>query len=143
MLLKTKINPVLPEKAIDGLLGEWKRGMLTFWTLGLLLTEPRYGLDIKKEIETSTQGRMRLGNSTIYQLLRRLEKKGLVESRWERSIQGPPRAYYQITATGKEILRRYVIEMFVPESPIAGALGGVVAKIMEKFAREGAPLNKK
>jgi DNA-binding PadR family transcriptional regulator len=128
--------PVLPEKVIKGMLDEWKRGMLTFWTLGLLLIGPRYGLDIKKEIETSTHGKMRLGNSTIYQLLRRLEKKGLMESRWERSTQGPPRAYYQITTTGKEVLRRYIMEVFMPGSPIAGALGDLVPKIMGELSKE-------
>ncbi len=79
---------------VEQMLGEWKRGMLTFWALGLLLVRPMYGLEIKKEIETSTQGKMKLGASTIYQLLRRLEKRGLVASHWQSTNQGPPRPYY-------------------------------------------------
>ena len=76
--------------------------MLTFWTLSLLLGRPRYGLEIKHEIEDSTQGKMKLGASTIYQLLRRLEKRGLVETSWESTTHGPPRAYCQPTPAGRQ-----------------------------------------
>jgi DNA-binding PadR family transcriptional regulator len=53
---------------------------------GLLLIRPMYGLEIKKEIETSTQGKMKLGASTIYQLLRRLEKRSLVTARYNQLV---------------------------------------------------------
>ncbi len=116
------------------MLGEWKRGMLTFWALGLLLVRPMYGLEIKKEIETSTQGKMKLGASTIYQLLRRLEKRGLVASRWQSTNQGPPRAYYQATEAGKAVVQHYVADMFSPGSPIASALGVLVGQLMQQFS---------
>jgi PadR family transcriptional regulator len=116
---------------VEQMLGEWKRGMLTFWTLGLLLIRPMYGLEIKKEIETSTQGKMKLGTSTIYQLLRRLEKRGLVASRWEATTQGPPRAYYEATEAGKAVVQRYVEEVLSPGSPIASALGELTGWLMQ------------
>jgi PadR family transcriptional regulator PadR len=125
------MGPSKVNDAVDQMLGEWKRGMLTFWALGLLLIRPMYGLQIKKEIETSTQGKMRLGASTIYQLMRRLEKRGLVVSRWEASTQGPPRAYYQATEAGKAVVQRYVDEVLSPGSPIASALGELTGRLME------------
>ncbi len=118
---------------IEQMLAEWKRGMLTFWVLGLLLTRPMYGLEIKKEIETSTQGKMKLGVSTMYQLLRRLEKRGLVTSRWESTTQGPPRAYYEATEAGKGVVQRYVAEVLSPGSPIASALGMLTGQLMQKL----------
>src|SRR5512146_2723109 len=118
---------------IERMLAEWKRGMLTFWALGLLLTRPMYGLEIKKEIETSTQGKMKLGASTIYQLLRRLEQRGLVASRWESTTQGPPRAYYEATEAGRALVKRYVDEVLLPDSPIAAALGALTGQIMQQF----------
>jgi len=121
------------EKVIQGMLGEWKRSMLTFWVLSLLQIRPMYGLEIKKEIESSTQGKMTLGVSTIYPLLRRLEKRGLVESDWERTTQGPPRAYYQTTPAGREVLRRYLEEVFLPGSPIAAALGELMGRLFQQF----------
>jgi len=123
---------------VEQMLGEWKRGMLTFWTLGLLLLRPMYGLEIKKEIETSTQGKMKLGASTIYQLLRRLEKRGLVASRWEATTQGPPRAYYEATEAGKAVVRRYVDEVLSPDSPIASALGALTGQLMQALIHEKA-----
>lgn len=129
------ITPSTADQAIDNMLGEWKRGMLTFWALGLLLLRPMYGLQIKKEIEQSTRGRMRLGSSTIYQLLRRLERRGLVESRWERTSQGPPRAYYRPTPAGREVLRRYTAEVLSPSSPIAAALGELTSRLFQQLAQ--------
>jgi PadR family transcriptional regulator PadR len=121
---------------VEQMLGEWKRGMLTFWTLGLLLLRPMYGLEIKKEIETSTQGKMKLGASTIYQLLRRLEKRGLVASRWEATTQGPPRAYYEATDAGRAVVQRYVDDVLSPGSPITSALGRLTGQLMQLLSHE-------
>jgi DNA-binding PadR family transcriptional regulator len=57
-----------------------------------------------------------LPSGTIYPLLRRLDREGLVSSRWEkpavaRREQRPPRRYYQLTAAG-EAMRSLAIERF-------------------------------
>jgi DNA-binding PadR family transcriptional regulator len=57
-----------------------------------------------------------LPSGTIYPLLRRLDREGLVSSRWEkpavaRREQRPPRRYYQLTAAG-EAVRAVAIERF-------------------------------
>jgi PadR family transcriptional regulator len=114
---------------IEGMLEEWKRGMLTFWALSLVCTRPMYGLEIKKEIETSSQGKIRLGASTIYQLMRRLESRQLVASRWQATTQGPPRAYYEPTEAGRLLVWRYIDEVLSPTSPIPAALGGLIARL--------------
>ncbi len=128
-----KSSSTKPFDPAERMLDEWKRGMLTFWTLSLLTLRPMYGLEIKKEIETSSQGKMRLGVSTIYQILRRMERNGLVTSRWESTTQGPPRAYYEPTEAGKQTVRRYLAEVFSPESPLPAALGRLIAQIFEKI----------
>ncbi len=115
---------------VEGMLNEWKRGMLTFWALGLLVVRPMYGLEIRKEIEGSSEGKIALGVSTIYQLLRRLEGRGMVSSRWEKSPQGPPRAYYEITASGHAVVLRYIQEVLSPQSPIPAALGKLIQAVL-------------
>lgn len=116
------------------MLEEWKKGMLTYWALSLLALRPMYGLEIKKEIEDSTQGRIKLGISTMYQLLRRLEKKNLVKGRWENTSIGPPRSYYKITEAGKTVLKAYVSEVLSPESPIFKAIGDLTQKMILKLS---------
>jgi DNA-binding PadR family transcriptional regulator len=49
-----------------------------------------------------------LPSGTVYPLLRRLDREGLVSSRWEkpalaRREQRPPRRYYQLTSAGEEL----------------------------------------
>ncbi len=119
-----------PNGLVDAMLNEWKRGMLTFWALGLLVVRPMYGLEVRKEIENSSQGKITLGVSTIYQLLRRLEGRGMVSSRWEKSPQGPPRAYYEITPAGRAVVLRYIQEVLSPQSPIPAALGELIQAIL-------------
>lgn len=114
---------------VERMLDEWKGGMLTFWVLGLLLLRPMYGLEIKKEIEDSSEGKIRLGVSTIYQLLRRLKNRGMLTSHWEKSLQGPPRAYYAATPTGRQIVNRFMDEVLSPTSPIPNALGRLMQAI--------------
>lgn len=64
-------------------------------------TEPRYGYEIAKELEDRAPI-TKLG--TLYPTLRSLEGLGLLESRVEPSVAGPPRKYYKITRDGRRTL---------------------------------------
>jgi PadR family transcriptional regulator PadR len=124
--------------AVGEMLLDWKRGMLSFWVLGLLLTRSRYGLEIRREIEEGTQGRITLGVSTLYTLLRRLERKGFIKGRWEASPHGPPRAYYKVTPAGRDVVRRFTEEILNPQSPINAGLGRLTAALFQEFGRAPA-----
>jgi DNA-binding PadR family transcriptional regulator len=66
-----------------------------------------------------------LASGTVYPLLRRLDREGLVSSRWERPAlsrreQRPPRRNYQLTAAG-EAMRAVALDRFhAVEIVIAG-----------------------
>jgi PadR family transcriptional regulator PadR len=47
---------------------------------------------------------------TIYPLLSRLRRDGLVESTWRESPTGPPRRYYQATPAGRRALDGFRLE---------------------------------
>ena len=119
------------EDVVERMLQEWKRSMFTFWTLGLLITRPMYGLEIKNEIEHSTQGALTVRSSTIYQMMARLGKHGLVTSYQEKTTVGPPRTYYQLTPAGREVLRRYIREVLAPDSPIYAGLSQMTARLIQ------------
>jgi PadR family transcriptional regulator PadR len=126
----------LQKATIDRMLNEWKRGMFSFWALGLLLLRPMYGQEIKKEIEDSTRGKIRLGASTIYQILRRMEKQGLVTSRWQETSMGPPRAYYEPTPAGRAVIRGFTDEVLSADSPISAGLGRLMVNLMKVLELE-------
>ncbi|UCC44913.1 MAG: PadR family transcriptional regulator [Candidatus Zixiibacteriota bacterium] len=69
--------------------------------------EPMYGYQIAKLIETSRE-EVPVKQGALYPVLRSLETGGLLESRVEPSVQGPPRRYYAITDPGRAVLRRWI-----------------------------------
>lgn len=67
--------------------------------------EPMYGYQIAKRLEQEGGGVLSGKQSALYPVLRNLETGGLLESFVEPSVAGPPRRYYRITDTGRDVLR--------------------------------------
>lgn len=86
---------------------EWKsqlkRGVLEYSILLLINTKPYYGYELINEIQNWDI--IAAKESTVYPLLRRLQKENYLVHEWKESSEGlPPRKYYRITAEGKEYL---------------------------------------
>ncbi|NEE03564.1 PadR family transcriptional regulator [Phytoactinopolyspora halotolerans] len=79
-----------------------RRGALEYCILALLRGRERYGLDIARDL---TQGTLLASEGTLYPLLSRLRKGGLVATSWQESESGPPRRYYSLTADGHRALQ--------------------------------------
>lgn len=62
--------------------------------------EPLYGYQIAKRIAEGSQDGAPVKQGALYPVLRSLEEQGLLESRVEPSVSGPPRKYYSITDRG-------------------------------------------
>jgi PadR family transcriptional regulator PadR len=73
----------------DALLTQMRRGTLQYCVLALLDEEERYGFDLVRAL-ADVDG-MVTSEGTIYPLLSRLRRDGLVESSWQESPTGPPR----------------------------------------------------
>ena len=67
-------------------------------------TEAMYGYQIAKHLEDNNQDMPLMKQGALYPVLRSLEKSGLLGSEVEPSVSGPPRRYYTITDSGREIL---------------------------------------
>jgi len=80
------------------------KGLIDPIILSIVNRLPMYGYQIVKELEKKTGGYLKLAGGTIYPSLIRLEKNGLVVSRWKQITQARGRRYYQITEKGKEFL---------------------------------------
>lgn len=79
--------------------------------LHLLLDKPRHGYEIEEVIE---QRGMRewtaIGFSSIYYLLNKLEKAGMVEKRAEDAERGPARKVFSLTPAGVNALREGALD---------------------------------
>ena len=80
---------------------QMRRGVLEYSILLILACGDEYASSI---IQKMKDVNIIVAEGTIYPLLIRLKKLGLLNYRWEESPQGPPRKYYMITNLGKEPL---------------------------------------
>lgn len=78
-----------------------RKGFLAYCVLRVCSHEPKYTSDI---IATLKDAEMVVVEGTIYPLLSRLQKDGLLVHEWQESEQGPPRKYYKTTEYGDEVI---------------------------------------
>lgn len=78
-----------------------RRGLLEFVILRVVSREKVYAADILERLGTtefSTQ------EGTLYPLLSKMRRDGLVDYEWQESDAGPPRKYYRLTDKGRSQL---------------------------------------
>jgi PadR family transcriptional regulator PadR len=80
---------------------DMRTGSTAVMMLRLLAEKPMYGYQIVKELQARSEGYFDLEQGTLYPALHRLERDGLVESKWEVVEDGPSRKYYYITDQGR------------------------------------------
>jgi len=78
-----------------------RKGILEFCILNIISRGEIYASDMLEEL---TSAKIIVVEGTLYPLLTRLRKAGLLEYKWVESNSGPPRKYYTITATGTDFL---------------------------------------
>jgi PadR family transcriptional regulator PadR len=77
-----------------------RKGILELAILGTLEHRSHYGYSLIKHL-TGGNG-VELTEGTIYPILNRLAREGLISAGWAESRQGPPRKYYALTPNGKK-----------------------------------------
>jgi len=87
------------------LVAQMRRGVLPYCVLAMLRESERYGFELVHSLGT-TYGLV-TGEGTIYPLLARLRRQGLVETSWRESESGPPRRYYRLSLDGKHALDEF------------------------------------
>lgn len=88
---------------LESLLSELRRGTLILSVLSQL-GEARYGYALVQILEEKG---IRIDANTLYPLLRRLEKQGLLCSEWN-TEEAKPRKYYKRTVFGDQIYTELV-----------------------------------
>src|SRR5688572_19754079 len=94
---------------------ELKKGSAELLILSLLEARPRHGYEVRKLIETRSEGVLKFNAASLYPLLYRLEKRGWIEGRWVEKAGQRRRRYYKLTKDGKTVLaaQRTIWESFV------------------------------
>lgn len=86
---------------IENVKSQMRKGMLEYSIMLLLRDKPFYTSDIINELEKAN---LIVVEGTLYPLLSRLKKEGILDYEWQESPSGPPRKYYKLTSKGKEAL---------------------------------------
>jgi PadR family transcriptional regulator PadR len=93
------------DEALAGHLQELRRGTVVMAALATL-NRPTYGYAL---LETLADAGFAVEGNTLYPLLRRLEKQGLLTSEWN-TEESRPRKFYQVSSNGRALLNTLLDE---------------------------------
>jgi len=96
---------------INNIESQIRKGVLEYCILSVINEEKMYASDIIKKLKDA---KLIVVEGTLYPLLTRLKKSGLLSYQWEESLQGPPRKYYFLTTQGEifqDELKKYWEEL--------------------------------
>jgi len=72
--------------------------------LAILAEGDSYGYAILQRVRELSGGALEWTDGMLYPVLHRLERSGLIKSRWEKAESGRRRKYYRVTDAGREQL---------------------------------------
>jgi PadR family transcriptional regulator PadR len=111
------------------------KGLIDPIVLSTISRLPMYGYQIIKELEQKTGGHLKLKAGTVYPSLLRLEKNGLVISKWKQATEQRARRYYQITEKGRQFLASRLTEWqdfyILANKLMQGATNSYASKVLE------------
>ena len=81
-----------------------KKGSAELLVLAQLEDRPRHGYEIGMEIERRTGGEVSFQIASLYPVLYRLERKGLIAGQWVEKSGQRRRRYYKLTRAGQKML---------------------------------------
>jgi PadR family transcriptional regulator, regulatory protein PadR len=84
----------------DRRITQLRKGILELAVMGVLYRGRHYGYSLVRVLSEHGSS---LKEGTIYPILARLDRDGLVRSEWVESDQGPPRKYYSLTPAGRRV----------------------------------------
>jgi len=101
--------------------------VLDLCLLAVMQEGPAYGYEMTKRLRA--RGLSIVGEGSIYPLLGRLERDGLVEAHRAASDGGPPRKYYRPSAEGRRALAEGVAEWRTARDAVDAIVGLVEAEV--------------
>jgi PadR family transcriptional regulator PadR len=90
-----------PDDGRERRITQLRKGILELAVMRVLYDERHYGYSLVRVLSES--GPISLKEGTIYPILGRLDRDGMVHAEWVESVQGPPRKYYSLTPAGRQL----------------------------------------
>ena len=119
-------------KIICGCSGNYpERRWTQFLILRVVYEKPLYGYKIVEHIKKLTRGRYEIKYGTIYTLLHRMEKDGLLTSQWEKIKGTPDKRIYKVTPEGKKYLKIW-LEMVIEKRRMMDKMVGFYKKYFKQ-----------
>jgi PadR family transcriptional regulator PadR len=81
-----------------------KKGTAELLILAQLETRPSHGYEIAQQIDARSRGTISFHVASLYPILYRLERRGLIAGRWVEKAAQRRRRYYTLTAGGRKVL---------------------------------------
>jgi PadR family transcriptional regulator PadR len=97
-MITSGVDEMTNQDPLNGYIQELRRGTIIIGVLSQLF-EPQYGYSL---VATLEEKGVSIEPGTLYPLLRRLEKQGVLESRWD-TKESRPRKYYLLSSMGREV----------------------------------------
>lgn len=91
---------------IENTRAQMRKGILEYCVLLAISKKPMYSSDALQALKKAD---VIVVEGTLYPLLNRMRRNGLLEHEWQESEGGPPRKYYSLTAEGKQILQELTV----------------------------------
>jgi transcriptional regulator len=81
-----------------------KKGTAELLILSQLENGPSHGYEIAHQIEARSDGAVSFHVASLYPILYRMERRGLIAGRWVEKAGQRRRRYYRLTGTGRKVL---------------------------------------
>ena len=102
-----------------------KKGTAELLVLAQLEDGPSHGYEIARQIDARSRGTVSFHVASLYPILYRLERRGLIAGRWVEKAGQRRRRYYTLTAAGRKVLaqQRRAWSAFMQAVQAAAGLG--------------------
>jgi transcriptional regulator len=102
-----------------------KKGTAELLILAQLESRPSHGYEIAHQIELRSRGTVSFHVASLYPILYRLERRGLIAGRWVEKAGQRRRRYYTLTSAGRKVLaeQRRTWSAFMQAVQAAAGLG--------------------
>ena len=104
--------------------------------LAVLNDGSNYGYQLVQELNAKSPELLQFGEGTIYPVLHRMEKRGVINAFWQEGETGRKRKYYRLTTRGKRQLEENLSQWQSLVEVMTGFMEDLPENLKEKRTRK-------